>query len=200
MSRRAAAFLLLALAVAAGGLLFLARRPASEPAARRRLPFLRESPAAGTAAPIPDRGAPGVESVRVTLFFADSTQGRLHPEERDIPRPASPGAFLRSLFDELARGPASAGLVGVVPPRIQLRNGFLMPGGLVVLDLAVDSGLSFGSAEELSIVASLVDTVLQNVANTQHVRILVNGEPAESLGGHVDLTRPLSFIKSEVAS
>jgi hypothetical protein len=32
------------------------------------------------------------------------------------------------------------------------------------------------------------------------VRILVNGEPAESLGGHVDLTRPLSFIKSEVAS
>jgi len=27
-----------------------------------------------------------------------------------------------------------------------------------------------------------------------------NGEPAESLGGHVDLTRPLSFIKSEVAS
>jgi hypothetical protein len=136
----------------------------------------------------------------VTLFFADSTQGRLHPEERDIPRPASPGAFLRSLFDELARGPASPGLVGVVPPRIQLRNGFLMPGGLVVLDLAVDSGLSFGSAEELSIVASLVDTVLQNVANTQHVRILVNGEPAESLGGHVDLTRPLSFIKSEVAS
>jgi hypothetical protein len=200
MSRRAAALLLLALAVAAGGLLFLARRPASEPAARRRLPFLRESPAAGTAAPLPGRGAPGVESIRVTLFFADSTQGRLHPEERDIPRPASPGAFLRSLFDELARGPASPGLVGVVPPRIQLRNGFLMPGGLVVLDLAVDSGLSFGSAEELSIVASLVDTVLQNVANTQHVRILVNGEPAESLGGHVDLTRPLSFIKSEVAS
>jgi germination protein M len=200
MSRRAAALLLLALVAAAAGLLILARRPASEPAARRQLPFLRVSPAVGGVAPIPGGAAPSVESVRVTLFFADSTQGRLHAEERDIPRPASPGAFLRSLFDELARGPASPGLVGVVPPRIQLRNGFLMPGGLVVLDLAVDSGLSFGSAEELSIVASLVDTVLQNVANTERVRILVNGEPAESLGGHVDLTRPLSFIKSEVAS
>jgi len=199
MSRRAAALLLFVLVVAAAGLLLLARLPASEPAARRSLPFLRVSPAVGAAAPIPGGGPASVESVRVTLFFADSAQGRLHPEERDIPRPASPGAFLRSLFDELARGPASTGLVGVVPPRIQLRNGFLMPGGLVVLDLAVDSGLSFGSAEELSIVASLVDTVLQNVANTQRVRILVNGEPAESLGGHVDLTRPLSFIKSEVA-
>jgi spore germination protein GerM len=200
MSRRAAALLLLVLVAAAAGLLILARRPASEPAARRQLPFLRVSPAAGGVAPFPGGAAPTVESVRVTLFFADSTQGRLHTEERDIPRPASPGAFLRSLFDEHARGPASPGLVAVVPPRIQLRNGFLMPGGLVVLDLAVDSGLSFGSAEELSIVASLVDTVLQNVANTERVRILVNGEPAESLGGHVDLTRPLSFIKSEVAS
>ena len=46
-----------------------------------------------------------------------------------------------------------------------------------MLDLAVDSGLSFGSAEELTIVASLVDTVLQNVADTTRVRILVNGEP-----------------------
>jgi hypothetical protein len=70
----------------------------------------------------------------------------------------------------------------------------------VVLDLAVDASLSFGSAEELSIVATLVDTVLQNVANTRRVRILVNGEPVESLGGHVDLTRPLSFVRSELAS
>jgi hypothetical protein len=74
-----------------------------------------------------------------------------------------------------------------------------MPSGEVVLDIAVDSSLSFGSAEELSIVSSLVDTTLQNVANTQSVRILVNGEPAESLGGHVDLTRPMGFIRDELA-
>ena len=47
----------------------------------------------------------------------------------------------------------------------------------------------------MTIVASLVDTVLQNVADTRSVRILVNGEPAESLGGHVDLTRPLLYLR-----
>ena len=47
--------------------------------------------------------------------------------------------------------------------------------------------------------AALVDTTLQNVANTQRVRVLVNGEPAESLGGHVDLTRPLSFLREQVS-
>ena len=201
MSRRAAAILLVVLGAAVGGLLYLTRSGAPASRSRRTLPFLRVTPAvSGAAAPAPSGSAVPVETVRVTLFFADGTQGKLHPEERDVPRPTGPGGYLRSLFDELARGPSRPGLVRVIPPRMQLRNGFLLPNGEIVLDLAVDAGLSFGSAEELSIVASLVDTALQNVANTKTVRILVNGEPVESLGGHVDLTRPLTFVRSELAS
>ena len=88
--------------------------------------------------------------------------------------------------------------MGAIPDKMHLRNAFLLPERQAVLDLAVDSGLAFGSDEELAIVASLVDTTLQNVAETSRVRILVNGEPAETLGGHVDLTRPLLFIRSIV--
>lgn len=199
MSRRAAAILLIVMGAAVGGLLYLTRSPSSTSRSRRSLPFLRLTPAASGAA-APSGTALPIETIRVTLFFADAAQGKLHPEERDIPKPSGPGGYLRALFEELARGPTRPGLVGVIPPRLQLRNGFLLGNGEVVLDLAVDAGLSFGSAEELSIVASLVDTALQNVANTERVRILVNGEPVESLGGHVDLTRPLSFVRSELAS
>ncbi len=140
------------------------------------------------------------ETVRVTLFFPGADDARLRPEERDIARPAGPSAYLRALFAELAKGPTKAGLTGALPDKVHLRNAFLLPEGQVVLDLAVDAGLAFGSDEEMTIVASLVDTVLQNVADTTRVRILVNGEPAETLGGHVDLTRPLLFIRSELAS
>ena len=199
MSRRAAAVILLVMAAAVGALLLLNRPSSSNPRFRRRLAFLRVTPAATSGTPRPGSPALPIETVRVTLFFSDSNEGKLHPEERDIAKPAEPGSFLRALFDELARGPTRPGLIGVLPPRVQLRNGFLMPSGEVVLDLAVDSSLSFGSAEELSIVSSLVDTTLQNVANTQRVRILVNGEPAESLGGHVDLTRPMGFLRDELA-
>lgn len=199
MSRRIAAVILLSLAAAVGGLLLLNRPSGSNRTFRRRLPFLRVTPAAVSGTPRPGAPAVPVETVRVTLFFSDSSEGKLHPEERDIAKPAEPGAFLRALFEELARGPTRPGLIGVLPPRIQLRNGFLMPSGEVVLDLAVDSGLSFGSADELSLVSTLVDTMLQNVANTQRVRILVNGEPAESLGGHVDLTRPIGFLRDDLA-
>ena len=200
MSRRAAAILLLVMGAAVAGLLYLTRTPSSTSRSRRPLPFLRVTPAISGVAPAPSGTAVPVETVRVTLFFADARQGKLHPEERDVPKPSGPGAYLRTLFDELARGPSRPGFVRVIPPRLQLRNGFLLANGEVVLDLAVDASLSFGSAEELSIVATLVDTVLQNVANTRRVRILVNGEPVESLGGHVDLTRPLSFVRSELAS
>lgn len=200
MTRRAAAVLLLLLAAAVGALVLLNRPegPLRRPRFRLFLRVTQAPPPAATVPPGAPTPTPG-ETVRLTLFFPGQEDSMLRPEERDIPKPSGPGGSLRAIFAELQRGPTRAGLVAALPPKIQLRNAFLLPNGEAVLDLAVDSGLSFGSDEELTIVASLVDTTLQNVADTTHVRILVNGEPAESLGGHVDLTRPLAYLRSQVA-
>ncbi len=201
MTRRAAAVLLLVLAAAVVGLVFLGQPADGSKRPRLRF-FLRGVTPAPAAVITPPSGVTPVpaETVRLTLFFPGQDDALLRPEERDIPRPVGPGASLRAIFGELQKGPTLPGLVAVIPPKIQLRNAFLMPEGQVVLDLSMDSGLSFGSDEELSIVAALVDTTLQNVADTTHVRILVNGEPAETLSGHVDLSRPLAYLSNEIAS
>jgi hypothetical protein len=200
MSRRAAAILLAVLVAAVAALLFVGRIDWS--ALRRRAPrrFLRVTPAlAPPVTPAPGVTAPPpAETVRITLYFPDQNGMLLHPEERDIPKPAAAALFLRALFAELQKGPSRAGLIAVIPEKMQLRNAFLLREGEAVLDLAVDSGLTFGSDEELSIVAALVDTTLQNVAETSRVRILINGEPVETLGGHVDLTRPLLYIRGAI--
>jgi germination protein M len=199
MTRRAAALLLLFLALAVGALILWTRGPTLSCLRLPRL-FLRVTPA-----PLPAAATPGTapvtpaETVRLTLFFPGREDGKLRPEERDILKPAGAGGALKAIFAELQRGPTRPDLVAPLPQKIQLRNAFLLPEGEVVIDLAVDSGLSFGSDEELTIVASVVDTILQNVADTRSVRILVNGEPAESLGGHVDLTRPLLYLRGELA-
>jgi len=203
MTRRAAALLLFTLAAIVAAFLIVRRPDAASGEARwkRRL-FLRVSPAPG-AVVTPEAGAPPTtpaETVRVTLFFPAAEDVRLQPEERDIPKPPSAGAFLHALFAELQKGPVRSGLVAAIPAKLQLRTAFLLPEGEVVLDLARDASLSFGSAEELAIIASLVNTTLQNVADTNRVRILVNGEPAETLGGHVDLSRPLLYLREELAS
>ena len=197
MSRRAAALLLAVLLAAVAALILINRGGLPRLGRRGPRPYLRVTPApavARTAAP-GTTPAPAVETIRVTLFFPDQEGQLLHPEERDLPKPPTAVAFVRALFDELQKGPRREGLMAALPDRIHLRNAFLLPEGQVVLDLAVDAGLAFGSDEELAIVASLVDTTLQNVAETSRVRILVNGEPAETLGGHVDLTRPLSYVR-----
>ena len=199
MTRRAAAILLLLL-IAAVGALVLLNRPAG--GSRRPRLFLRVTPAPGpatTAAP-GVTAAPQGEVVRLTLFFPGAADARLRAEERDIPKPSGPGAYLRAIFTELQKGPTRAGLAPALPAKMQLRNAFLLPEGTAVLDVAMDASLAFGSDEELSIVAALVDSTLQNVADTNHVRILVNGEPAETLAGHVDLTRPLPYLRNEVAA
>ena len=201
MTRRSAALLLLGLAAIVVVFLILRRPDAVTGGARKRRLFLRVTPV--PAAVTPETGAPATtpaETVRVTLFFPGAEEVRLQPEERDIAKPAGAGAFLHALFTELQRGPTRPGLVGAIPAKLQLRTAFLLPEGEVVLDLAVDASLSFGSAEELAIIASLVNTTLQNVADTNRVRILVNGEPAETLGGHVDLSRPLLYLREELAS
>ena len=205
MTRRAAAVLLVLLAAAVAGLVLLNRPRTTAPGRRVFRPFFRVTPAPAPtmAAVTPGAAAPATtprETVRLTLFFPDREDGKLRPEERDIPRPEGPGAFLKAIFAELQRGPRRPSLFNPIPEKMQLRNAFLLPDGEAVLDLAVDSGLAFGSDDELTIVAALVDTTLQNVAETNRVRILVNGEPAETLGGHLDLTRPLSYLRSEVAS
>lgn len=201
MSRRAAAILLAVLAAAVTALLFVNRGEISSLRRRVPRPFLRVTPS--PPAPVtPEPGVtapPAVETVKITLYFPDHHGLLLFPEERDIPKPAGGPAFLKVLFDELQKGPAREGLIAAIPEKMHLRNAFLLPEGEAVVDFALDSGLTFGSDEELAIVASLVDTILQNVAETSRVRILINGEPAETLGGHVDLTRPLLFIRSIVA-
>jgi len=199
MTRRAAALLLLALAaMVAAFLIFLRPESPSGGRPRRRL-FLRVTPAPAPVTPAAGEApVTPAETVRVTLFFPGAGDGRLRPEERDIARPASPGAFLKALFAELQKGPTRPGLVAALPAKLQLRTAFLLPEGEVVLDLARDASLSFGSAEELAIIGSLVNTALQNVADTTRVRVLVNGEPAETLGGHVDLTRPLLYLREDL--
>jgi sporulation and spore germination protein len=201
MTRRAAAILLASLVVAVGAIALWTRPQALAPARRRIRAFLRVTPSPVAVTP-PPAGTPAVtapETVRVTVFFLGAEDGLLHAEQRDIAKPAGPGSYLKALYAELAKGPTRTGLSPVLPAKIQLRNAFLLSDGVAVLDLAVDSGLAFGADEELSIVAALVDTVLQNVADTTRVRILVNGEPAETLGGHVDLTQPLLYLHNAVA-
>jgi spore germination protein GerM len=81
-----------------------------------------------------------------------------------------------------------------VPPGTRLRQIYVLEDGTAYVDFSVDlrDGISGGSMEEILTVYSIVDSVALNVPEIQRVGILINGEPVESLNGHLDLRYPLS--------
>jgi Sporulation and spore germination len=194
VTRRAAIVLLAVLAAGVGALLLL-RAPQAQYRKRR-------AAAAPALRPPVHPGPPAAAGkARLTLYFPGRQDGLLRPEEREIDKPADAVAVVRAVVAELAAGPRQADLMPALPDKVSLRNAFVPEGGLVVVDLNVDPAWAraAGGEEEQTTVAALVDSLLQNVARAQRVRILVAGNPVETLAGHVDLTRPLPAFPEAIA-
>jgi hypothetical protein len=91
----------------------------------------------------------------------------------------------------LVNGPVSD-LLPVLPAQAVVR-GVAVDGGTAVIDFSSDlvSAHPGGSSSELLTIYSLANSLAANFPHIRQLRILVDGEPVESLKGHVDLSRPV---------
>jgi len=129
----------------------------------------------------------------VTLFF-EGPDMLLVRETRNIGLPENPAGALSLVARELLKGSANAGVPHIFPRDTVVRAAFLLPDGTAFIDLGgptLSQGWGTGSHEELMAVYSVVQTVTTNFPEAKRVRILVNDEPAETLAGHVNLSRAL---------
>jgi germination protein M len=129
----------------------------------------------------------------VTLFF-EGPDMLLVRETRNVALPENPAGALSIVARELLKGSANAGVPHIFPRDTVVRATFLLPDGTAFVDLGGNTlaqGWGTGSHEELMAVYSVVQTVTTNFPEAKRVRILVNDEPAETLAGHVNLSRAL---------
>ena len=134
-----------------------------------------------------------VEVRPVTLFF-EGPQMLLVRETRNVALPENPAGALAIVARELIKGSANAGVPPIFPRDTVVRSTFLLPDGTAFVNLGgntLSQGWGTGSHEELMAVYSVVQTVTANFPDAKRVRILVNDEPAETLAGHVNLSRAL---------
>jgi len=135
-----------------------------------------------------------VEVRPVTLYF-EGPEMLLVRETRNVALPENPAGALSVVARELLKGSANAGVPHIFPRDTQVRATFLLPDGTAFVDLGgntLTQGWGTGSHEELMAVYSVVQTVIANFPDAKRVRILVNGEPAETLAGHVNVSRALA--------
>ena len=142
-----------------------------------------------------------VEVRPVTLFF-EGPEMLLVRETRNVALPENHAGALSVVASELIKGSANAGVPPIFPRDTVVRAAFLLPDGTAFVDLGgntLSQGWGTGSHEELMAVYSVVQTVTTNFPEAKRVRILVNDEPAETLAGHVNLSRALAPMPEFVA-
>ncbi len=133
-----------------------------------------------------------VKMKKVTLFFLSEADNLLHPEEREIPASTS-GDEARALVEELIRG-SKTGLLSVLPENTRVRQVFITDDGTAYVDLSrqVLQASYYGSSGEMAAVYSIVNSLAYNFKNIKRVSLLIEGSERETLGGHVDLSRPFN--------
>lgn len=146
-----------------------------------------ESPASS------ESGASPLAKASVTLYFPSAEGDGLEAETREIvdtKRPADRGAqILAALLD----GPQSKAALPAVPTGTTLRRLWVRDDGNAYADFSEElaSGLSGGSADEILTIYAIVDSLTSNIPSIRRVGILVAGRERETLGGHLDVRRPL---------
>jgi len=156
-------------------------------------PEVDEAAGEETAPPVAE--GPAAEAGRrisVRLYFEAPDREGLLPEEREVAFSADLPRQLRTVLEELAKG-STTGLVSTLPAGTRVLEVFVQARGVAWVDLSSEatSGLPGGSKAEMLTVYSIVNTIVTNFPAVSRVRIVVNDQPVTSLGGHVDLSRPL---------
>jgi spore germination protein GerM len=135
----------------------------------------------------------------VRLYF-EAPNMLLAAETRSLPLPENPAAAIPLVAREMFKGPTAPNLMRLYPPDTVIRAAYMLPDGTAFVDLGgqtLTAGWGTGTHVELMAVYSLVQTVTANFPETKRVRLLINGEPAETLAGHIWLGKSLQ-PKSEL--
>lgn len=155
-----------------------------------------EDAAAESAAPPAETaeagGAGPARRINVRLYFEADDRDGLLPEERDIAFSPDLALQIRTVVEELVKGPTS-GLLPTLPAGTRVLEVFVQAHGVACVSLSpeIASGLPGGSRAELLTVYSIVNTIVTNFPAVIRVQLVVNDQLTGALGGHVDVSRPL---------
>ena len=95
-------------------------------------------------------------------------------------------------MESLLEGTTEKGQTNIIPKQAKLRS-VKVANGTATVDFTGDLRKNFvgGSTGETMLVGSIVDT-LTEFPEVKKVQILIDGKKVESLGGHMDLSQPLT--------
>src|SRR4030043_1184799 len=129
----------------------------------------------------------------VLLYFSDSEGEYLIGEKRKILKKNVVKEEAKETIIELIKGPKGK-LISTLPPRTKLLTLQINDAGLAKVNftLALSKDHPGGSSGEVMTIYSIVNSLSLNFPQIKKVQILIDGEPAETIRGHLSLEQPIS--------
>ena len=124
----------------------------------------------------------------VHLYFADQKNVYLMAEDRVLLRPIDPAALGNIIIKALIKGPQGE-LMRTIPKDTRLKALYVTPKGIAHVDLsdAIRADYPGGVQSELMTIFSIVNSLILNIPEIDAVNILIEGQEAMTLAGHIDL-------------
>lgn len=116
-------------------------------------------------------------------------------EERRLAAAGQPADELLAVMTALCDGPQTGRAVSALPRGTRALAAFLDPArGVAVVDFSGEIlyGHSGGSAAEVATLGTILRTLASNFPQVNSCTILVDGRQPATIGGHIDLSRPLA--------
>ena len=165
----------------------------------------REVAPGDSSQPIEETPAEGEEELEAQVLmpanlYFPSAGGWLRAEHREVPRSEAVAEGIMVLVEALLAGPGGGdstvpGLYPPLPEGVTVRRVYLDEDGTAYLDLQSPEGAPpppSGSRQEILTVYSVVNTVLLNFDEVEHLVLLWNGRQPRTFAGHLDTMRPLA--------
>ncbi len=129
----------------------------------------------------------------VSLFFPSAVLDGLEPVKVGIYDTPAAEDIARQILASLLGGDPPEGCLRAVPQGTRLRQVYLYRGvAWVNFSREFHNGVGGGSTAELSVIYAIVNSIALNIEGIERVGILIDGEPVQTLNGHLDLSRPLA--------
>ncbi|VFQ45703.1 GerMN domain-containing protein [Desulfoluna butyratoxydans] len=145
-----------------------------------------------TEAPIPASHSGRIEEESFFLYFAQRDGRFLTSEERTVSTTKDPWQLSQKIIAALIDGP-ERGSARTLPATTRLRALYITDPKVAVVDFSREIREEpMGAASELLTVYSVVNSLAVNIPEIDAVRILIEGERAETLAGHIDISEPLA--------
>ena len=144
-----------------------------------------------------------IQLQKCTLFFFDINSLRLAGEERELDLSQDVNERLKQTITELL-GDSTSGLYQTIPKGTLLYEVYIDDQSTAYLDFShhlKDEHIGGTTSEALTIAAILRTVRLNFADHIRKVQILIEGLETDTIGGHIDISKPLSLsLDLEVVS